>query len=120
MANYIAIIHKDRDSDYGVSFPDFPGCVTAGSDLDEARRQAQEALAFHIEGLQEDGAAIPEPSSLETIMEDDNNRAGVAVLVAGPDTDDKVLRVNVTLPEGLLRRIDAVADTFWRKPPSAR
>jgi predicted RNase H-like HicB family nuclease len=63
MAHYIALIHKDADSDYGVSFPDFPGCITAGATLDEARAMAAEALAMHIEGLGEDGEAIPEPSS---------------------------------------------------------
>ncbi|MBL0942631.1 MAG: type II toxin-antitoxin system HicB family antitoxin, partial [Alphaproteobacteria bacterium] len=35
--NYIALIHKDKNSDFGVSFPDFPGCITAGKTLDEAR-----------------------------------------------------------------------------------
>ncbi len=37
MRNYIGLIHKDADSDYGASFPDFPGLVTAGTDLDDAR-----------------------------------------------------------------------------------
>ena len=47
MRQYIALIHKDTDSDYGVSFPDVPGCVTAGLDLDDARSMAEEALALH-------------------------------------------------------------------------
>lgn len=62
MRNYIGLIHKDAESDYGVSFPDFSGVVTAGADLDDARAMAEEALALHIEGLVEDGEAIPEPS----------------------------------------------------------
>jgi predicted RNase H-like HicB family nuclease len=53
--DYIAYLHKDRKSDFGVSFPDFPGCVTAGKSLDEARRRAPDALAFHIAGMMEDG-----------------------------------------------------------------
>src|ERR1700677_1380068 len=49
MRQYIALIHKDAASDYGVSFPDLPGCVTAGLDLDDARRMAEEALdALHL------------------------------------------------------------------------
>ncbi|WBQ10825.1 type II toxin-antitoxin system HicB family antitoxin [Hyphomonadaceae bacterium ML37] len=64
MAEYIALIHKDDDSDFGVSFPDFPGCIAAGATLDKARAMAQEALAFHVEGLLEDGWAMPEPSNL--------------------------------------------------------
>lgn len=81
MQAYIALIHKDAGSDYGVSFPDFPGCISAGSSLDEARQFAVEALALHIDGMIEDGDAVPPPSSLETIMADRINRDGVAVLV---------------------------------------
>jgi len=47
--DYIAIIHKEADSDFGVSFPDFPGCITADLTLDEAKDMALEALAGHIE-----------------------------------------------------------------------
>ncbi|MBM2711310.1 type II toxin-antitoxin system HicB family antitoxin [Mesorhizobium caraganae] len=50
MRQYIGLIHKDAESDVGVSFPDFPGLVTAGEDLDDARGMAEEALAFHIQG----------------------------------------------------------------------
>ena len=59
MRNYIGLIHKDADSHFGVSFPDFPGVITAGTTLDDARAMAEEALALHIEGLVEDGEAIP-------------------------------------------------------------
>ena len=68
MRRFIALIHKDAGSDFGVSFPDLPGCVTAGATLDEARDMAAEALALHLEGMVEDGDAIPEPSSLEAVM----------------------------------------------------
>jgi predicted RNase H-like HicB family nuclease len=68
MRHYIALIRKDADSDYGVSFPDLPGVITAGGDLDEARKMVSEALALHLEGLAEDGEAVPEPSSLEEIL----------------------------------------------------
>ena len=80
MRQYIALIHKDANSDFGVSFPDLPGCVTAGATLDEARDMAEEALALHVEGLEQDGEAIPEPSSLEAVMADPDNRDGVAIL----------------------------------------
>ena len=106
MAEYIALLHKDADSDYGVSFPDFPGCVTAGKSLDEARRLAAEALAFHIEGMIEDGQAIPAPCPLDDAMKDRDNRDAVAFIVTVPDVGERVVRVNVTLPESLLKRID--------------
>ncbi|MCF8505250.1 MAG: type II toxin-antitoxin system HicB family antitoxin [Caulobacter sp.] len=109
MAHYIALIHKDADSDYGVSFPDFPGCISAGVTLDEARDMAAEALAFHIEGMVEDGEAIPEPSSLEQVMADHENRDGVAILVA-TEIRSKTVRVNITLPEDTLRDVDRYAE----------
>lgn len=111
MTAYIALIHKEAGSDYGVSFPDFPGCVTAGTDLDDARRMAEEALALHIEGLAEDGEALPEPSSLEAVMADPENRGAVAVLVQAPAAATKTVRVNITLEERVLQRIDAYAES---------
>ncbi len=110
MAAYIALIHKEAKSDYGVSFPDFPGCITAGRTLDEARTRAVEALAFHIDGMIEDGQSIPEPSDMETIMRDRENRDGVAILVETPTPQSRTVRVNITLSEDMLREIDAFAE----------
>lgn len=110
MQHYIALIHKDADSDYGVSFPDIPGCVTAGQTLDEARTFAAEALALHVAGMVEDGEGVPEPSSLETVMADPENRDGVAILVTLAPRAAKTLRVNITMPEDALREIDAYAE----------
>jgi predicted RNase H-like HicB family nuclease len=110
MSQYIGLIHKETKSDYGVSFPDFPGVVTAGKDLDEARAMAEEALALHIEGLLEDGEAIAEPSTLEAVMADPDNKEGVAILVAVKTKAPKCVRVNVTLPEDVLAQIDKYAE----------
>ena len=110
MRNYIGLIHKDADSDFGVSFPDLPGVVTAGTSLDDARAMAEEALALHIEGLIEDGEAVPEPSTLEDVMADPDNRIGVAILVSVKTEQAKAIRVNVTLPEDVLDQIDRYAE----------
>ena len=61
MKTYPALIHKDPDSCYGVTFPDFDGCVSAGDTLEEAVKMAHEALEFHIEGMVTAGEEIPEP-----------------------------------------------------------
>jgi len=61
------ILHKDRKSDFGVSFPDFPGCITAGRTLEEARRRAAQALSFHIAGMIKDGEKIPNPSTVDDV-----------------------------------------------------
>lgn len=110
MRNYIGLIHKDADSDFGVSFPDFPGAVTAGTDLDDARLMAEEALALHVEGLVEDGQPVPEPSSLEAVMADPDNRDAVAILVSLKGESRKAVRINITLPEDVLQDIDAYAE----------
>jgi predicted RNase H-like HicB family nuclease len=106
MTSYIGLIRKDADSDFGVDFPDFQGCVSAGVTLDEARRMAQEALELHVSGMVEDGEELPAPSSLEAIMADPENGEAVAFLVTVQEPADRAVRVNITLPERLLRRID--------------
>ncbi len=54
MRYYIGVIHKDPDSDYGVTVPDLPGCFSAGSTIDEAMAMAREAIELHVEGLGSD------------------------------------------------------------------
>ena len=60
---YIATIHKDEDSDYGVQFYDFPGCISAGESIEEVKIMAKEALIGHINLMVEDGDFIPKPST---------------------------------------------------------
>ena len=102
---YIAYLHKDRKSDYGVSFPDFPGCVTAGKTLDEARRLAAEALSLHIEGMMEDREAIPEASTLDALAEDPAMSGAVAFLVH-VEVADKAVRFNITARRSQMAEID--------------
>jgi predicted RNase H-like HicB family nuclease len=109
MQHYIGIIHKDKKSDYGISFPDFPGCISAGRTLDDVRSSGEEALAFHVRGMTEDGLPIPAPSSLEKAMRNPDFRDGVAVLVPLRELD-KAVRVNITMTEETLRAIDVYAE----------
>jgi predicted RNase H-like HicB family nuclease len=107
--DYIAYLHKDPKSDFGVSFPDFPGCVTAGKSLDEARRKAPEALAFHIEGMLEDGEKIPKPSKIDDLVADADRQNAVAFLVTADFPKSKTVRVNVTARENQIELIDRLA-----------
>lgn len=64
---YTAVIKKEKDGKYSVSFPDFKGgkfgvCVSCGDTLEEAKSNAEEALRLHVEGLLEDGEKLPTPS----------------------------------------------------------
>ena len=111
MPQYIAIIHKDADSDFGVTFPDLPRCVSAGANLDEAQSMAAKALALHLEGMVAEGETIPPPSPLIRIMADPDNRDGVAIIVSAPSWPGRAVRVNITLPEDVLRDIDAYAES---------
>lgn len=59
MASYIALIRAAEEGGYWVDFPDFPGCITQGDTLDEARAMAEDALAGHVEVMLEEGEALP-------------------------------------------------------------
>lgn len=108
--SYIGLIHKEDDSDFGVSFPDFPGCVSAGQTLDEARALATEALLFHIEGMREDGEEVPAPSSLDAVLASDPKAAEAVVFVVPVKDTGRAVRVNVTIEESVLERIDRYCD----------
>jgi predicted RNase H-like HicB family nuclease/uncharacterized protein (DUF1778 family) len=107
--DYIAYLHKDQGSDFGVSFPDFPGCITAGKSLEEARQMAAEALAFHVAGLLEDGEAIPEPSNLDELSEDQSLKDAVAFLVHLEPQTSRTVRINITARENQVEQIDQLA-----------
>ena len=68
--HYLAFIHTDDAPGFGISFPDFPGCVTQGDTLDDALRLAREALAFHVAGMRADGETIPTPRVPQEIATD--------------------------------------------------
>ena len=70
MAGYIALVHKDEGTSYGVSFPDVPCCISAGDTFEEAVTNAAEALAGHLALMRADGDAIPSPRSFEELRHD--------------------------------------------------
>lgn len=110
MTFYVALIHKDASSDFSVTFPDFPGCVTAGETLEQARLMAEEALALHIEGMMEDAEAVPPASPLDEIMKIRENRDAVAFLVDAKIAE-RAVRINVSIPEKELKAIDDYAQS---------
>jgi predicted RNase H-like HicB family nuclease len=105
---YIAYLHKEKKSDYGVSFPDFPGCITAGETLDEARRNAVAALSLHLEGMLEDGEEIPEASVLDDLARDPTLKGAIAFLV-NINVSDRVERFNITARKSQMDEIDRLA-----------
>ncbi len=106
---YLAVIHKDDGSDYGVSFPDVPGVVTAGKTADEAYALAEEALQLHVNGMVEDEEALPEVSSLEDYLatgDDAINTFWVTVTVPRASVAKSY---TATMDADLLKQMDDVA-----------
>ena len=108
---YPVVIHKEIDSDYGVTVPDLPGCFSAGDTVEDALSNAMEAIECHIEGLLIDGETVPKAKPLEQHREHPDYRTGFWALV---DVDvsklsGKSRRVNITLPERVLTQIDSFA-----------
>ncbi len=58
-----AIVIEKAEGNYSAYAPDLPGCIATGASIEEIETQMQEAIVFHLEGLREDGAIIPAPSS---------------------------------------------------------
>lgn len=113
MAVIVALIHGKAGA-YGISFPDFPGCVSGGRTLDEALRRGRETLASHVAFMIDEGALLPPIRDLEAIRADAEVAPAIAdaTLVTAVELDlpGKSVRVNVSIDERLLARIDRAAE----------
>ena len=108
---YPIVIHKDENSDFGVTFPDLPGCFSVGASIEEAIALSQEAAECHIEGMLLDSEPIPVASSIENHKDNPDYRDGLWALV-NIDISKlslKAKRINITMPERLLNTVDHYA-----------
>ena len=64
-----AVVIEKGERNYSAYVPDLPGCVSVGDTLDEAKAEIREAIAFHLEGMRQDGLPIPKPSSSAEYVE---------------------------------------------------
>jgi predicted RNase H-like HicB family nuclease len=101
---YPVVIHKDSESCFGVTVPDIPGCFTFGDTLEEALKNIQEAVECHLH----DSATLPPPSPLEKHLANPDYADGVWVLVEVNKSflSRRHRRINISIPEELLHRID--------------
>jgi predicted RNase H-like HicB family nuclease len=109
MTHYIALVHKDPDSSFGVQFPDVPGCFSAADDIDNLISNATEALSLWAED-----EAPPQPRSHEQLLADKDitdELATGAFLISVPllSNDTRVVSANISLERGMLKAIDAAA-----------
>lgn len=110
---YPAVLHQEGDSAFGVIVPDLPGCFSAGDTLDEAVENATVAIDFHLEGLAEDGEEIPVAGSIDTHRNNPDYADGVWILVPVDLSQylGKAQRINISLPNILVHKIDRFVDT---------
>jgi predicted RNase H-like HicB family nuclease len=110
MAKYIypAVFDPNENGGYTVTFPDLPGCVTEGDNLDEALLMAAEAMALHLYGMERDGDEIPEPSkpSDVTLPEDVDKDAFVTLVQARTEPirdelQNRAVKKTLTIPQWL-------------------
>lgn len=109
MAFAIGIIHEENGV-FGISFPDFPGAISTGSTLDEVVAKGAQALAFHVDGMVEDGETLPTLRSLEGVRTLDPDWIAGGIAVAVPvELPGKSVRINISVDERALERIDRAA-----------
>jgi predicted RNase H-like HicB family nuclease len=66
--SYLIVIERADDGGYGAWAPDLPGCVALGDTIEDAERQMREAIAFHLQGLRDQGEPIPAPVAVAAVM----------------------------------------------------
>lgn len=105
---YPVVIHHDDGSAYGVTVPDIPGCFSAGETVDEALDNTQAAIAGHLEILAEDGEVAPAATDITNHQANPDYADGIWAYVEVDITPylGKTQKVNVTLPDFLIRKID--------------
>ena len=109
--NFPVVIHKDKNSDFGVTIPDLPGCFSAGETFELALENTKEAILCHVEGLIKDKESIPKATGIDRLKSKKEYKEGVWALVSVDlsELSKKAKRINVTVPENILRQIDYYA-----------
>ncbi|WP_328716772.1 type II toxin-antitoxin system HicB family antitoxin [Halomonas elongata] len=104
----IAIEVGDEQHSYSVMVPDLPGCFSAGDTFDEALTNAREAIEGHLESLSDHGDPIPTSTDIEQHLENPDYKGRVWATVEIDITPylGKSHKINVTLPDRLIKRID--------------
>lgn len=101
---YLAVLEPTGEKTYSVFFPDIPGCISTGKDLEDAVKNAKEALELHYYGLFKDEDEIPVPS--DTVSKEDADGCIVSPITIYPDIvverfNNKKVKTNCTLPAWL-------------------
>ncbi|MCL2045306.1 MAG: type II toxin-antitoxin system HicB family antitoxin [Oscillospiraceae bacterium] len=101
---YYAVFEPSTNGNYGVFWPDLPGCVSMGDNLPHAEEMAIEALSLHIYSMEQDGELLPDASIPPF---DDMPSGGIIMpITVFPDIirnelDNRSVKTNITLPAWL-------------------
>ena len=106
---YAAVMEQTDAGGFGVWFPDFPGCISHAEDPLAAAQGARKALTRRLQTMEETGEIVPQPTPAEAVELPDVPSYVFLVEADTPPAKTSYVRLNVTLPEALVRRIDAVA-----------
>jgi predicted RNase H-like HicB family nuclease len=107
--SYFAVFEPQPEGGYTVTFPDVPGAISEGEDFTEAWRNAREALELILEARVEAGEALPPPNGFTEIFAMVAYPNAIVQLVTAAAPTNAV-RINVTMDEGLLERVDRRVD----------
>lgn len=109
-AYVLALVHKEGEA-YGISFPDYPGAVSGGGSFEEAINRGANLLVFHLQGMAEDGDPIPAPSSADEAVRAAAKEISEGAMPALIEVEfpGKAVRINISMEEGLLSRVDKAA-----------
>lgn len=114
MAVYGGFIEHEEGKSYGVFFPDFPGCISGGETMEEALRRAPEALRLHVESMLEDNDPIPVPTPFDRLVASEQYRDLVPFVVEVDTAKPKAVRLNITMDERLVSKIDTFASRLGK------
>ena len=110
MRTYIAVVDKDRDSAFGLWFPDVPGCFSAADDQKDIVRNAIEALTLHLQGQELPAARgvddLAQDAGVAQALHDGAYLLGIPLVVSA----HRSVRANISIDKGTLEAIDAAAD----------
>ena len=107
---FLVVLHTETDrTDYGVTVPALPGCVSAGDTLEEALANAEEAILGHLEVMVEDGEPEPEPNSMVPSLGPGQMIGAVKVNLAELEALGETVRLNISMARRTLERIDEAA-----------
>jgi predicted RNase H-like HicB family nuclease len=114
MARYVAIV-DGKPGAFGVVIPDLPGCTSGGPTIDQALRNAVQAISLWVEDAKADGEKIPKPRTAEKLRSDPDvaaalERGGIFAYVSLVLDSGRPVKANLSLDAGLLHAIDEAAE----------